>query len=76
MSKRISRSLMYMADSLLSRAARNSLLDAVSMNQVRLDSLRLVHFADVLGLLDEILDFEVTLRDVNDAPLHPTRPAA
>ena len=39
------------------------------MNQARLDLLCLVHFADVFGLLDEIVDFDETSRDENVAPL-------
>ena len=35
------------------------------MNQARRDLLRLVLFADALGLLDEILDFDETSRDEN-----------
>ena len=41
------------------------------MNQVRLGFLRIVPFADVLGLIDEILDFDGTSRDENVAPLQP-----
>ena len=44
------------------------------MNQVRLDLLRLVLIADVLGLLDEIPDFDESSPDENVAPLQPTRP--
>ena len=39
------------------------------MNQVRLDLLRLELLADVLGLVDDILDVDGTLRDENVAPL-------
>ena len=44
------------------------------MNQARLDVLRRVLFADALGLLDEILDFDEKSRDEHVAPLQPTRP--
>ena len=44
------------------------------MNQARRDLLRLVLFADALGLLDEILDFDETSRDENVAPSQTIRP--
>ena len=49
------------------------LLDIGLMIQVRLDLPRLEVFADVLGLLDEILDFDETSRGENVATFKPAR---
>ena len=46
----------------------------VLMNQARLDSLRLVLFADVLGLIDAILEFDATSRNNEVGPLQPICP--
>ena len=63
--KRLSRSLISVADSLLSCAAHNSMLNAGSHR----GSQRLVLFADVLRLLDASLDVDATLRSEGVAPL-------